>query len=97
MKNPTMKVLVVEPGKAPEVREIGSELEAMQKVVGGYIEAAYPFQDAVAVIVNEEGKINRLPMNRALRDNSGKVYDVVYGTFFVAAVGEEDFESLSED
>lgn len=52
-----MKILVVKPYQKPEVIEIDHTLKAMQAVVGGYIEAVYPFDDEVAIVVNEEGKI----------------------------------------
>lgn len=51
-----MKILVIKPYQKPEVAEIDHTLEAMQAVVGGYIEAVYPFDDEVALVVNEEGK-----------------------------------------
>ena len=51
-----MRILVVEPERRPEVREIYGSLESMQKVVGGYIQALYPFNDSVALVVNDEGK-----------------------------------------
>ena len=41
------------------------------------IEVVYPFEDNVGLIVNEEGKINGLPLNRALRDEKGEIYDVI--------------------
>ena len=80
-----MQVIIVEPQKKPEVREIGSGLESMQQIVGGLIEAVYPFDAPVALICNEEGKLLNLPLNRALRDDEGNVYDIISGTFFVCA------------
>ena len=80
-----MQVIVVEPKKNPEVREIGDSLESMQKIVGGSIQAIYPFAESVALICNEEGKLLNLPLNRALRDDEGNVYDIISGTFFVCA------------
>lgn len=80
-----MQVVVVEAKKKPEVREIGDSLESMQKIVGGLIEAVYPFDEPVALIANEEGKLLNLPLNRALRDDEGNVYDIISGTFFVCA------------
>ena len=53
-----MTILVVEPMKPPTVQEIDSSLESMQKIVGGDIEAVYPFDDPVAIVCNEEGKMN---------------------------------------
>ena len=80
-----MKVVVVEPQKTPVVREIDAGLEAMQKIVGGSIEAVYPFDEPVSLICNEEGKLLNLPLNRALRDENGTVYDIISGTFFLCA------------
>ena len=92
-----MKILVVEPMKPCEVREIPDTLEAMQALVGGYIQAVYPFQEEVAVICNEEGKNLDLPYNRPLTDGQGIPYEMICGTFFLAGVGPEDFISLTDD
>ena len=46
-----MTILVVEPMKPPTVQEIDSSLESMQKIVGGDIEAVYPFDDPVALLL----------------------------------------------
>ena len=81
-----MKIIVVEPQKKPVVREIDSGLESMQKVVGGSIEAVYPFEEPVALICNDEGKLLNLPLNRALRDENGTVYDIISGTFFLCCI-----------
>lgn len=80
-----MQVVVVEPKKKPVVQDIGSGLESMQKIVGGPIEAVYPFDEPVALICNEEGKLLNLPLNRALRDGEGNVYDIISGTFLLCA------------
>ena len=80
-----MKIIVVEPQKKPVVQEIDAGLEAMQKIVGGSIEAVYPFDDPVALICNAEGKLLGLPQNRTLRDDAGEVYDIISGTFFLCA------------
>lgn len=80
-----MQVVVVEPKKKPMVQDIGSDLESMQKIVGVSIQAIYPFNEPVALIANEEGKLLNLPLNRALRDGEGNVYDIISGTFFLCA------------
>ena len=67
----TIAVLIVEPGKEPYVKEIDSGLESLQHEVGGCIEAIYPYEDPVALVCNEEGKLEGLPLNRALRDEDG--------------------------
>ena len=97
MKIETMKVLVVEPEKEPYVKEISSGLSSLQKEVGGFIEAVYPFEDPVAIICNEEGKIEGLPLNRALRDEDGHVYDIIAGTFLIAGLSEDNFCSLDDE
>ena len=38
-----MRILKIEPEHKPERADIPDTLEAMQKVVGGYIQAVYPF------------------------------------------------------
>ena len=61
-----ISVLLVEPNKYPKMIEIDDTLEAMQAVVGGDIEEYMPFEDEVAIICNEEGKLIGLPPNRAV-------------------------------
>ena len=93
-----MRVIVVEPRKTPTVQVIDTGLASMQKIVGGSIEAIYPFDEPVALICNEEGKLLNLPLNRALRDDDGTIYDVISGTFFLCAAPPDSdlFESLSD-
>lgn len=62
----TIEVLLVQPEKAPQLIRIEDSLAAMQRVVGGDIEEYMPFSDGVALICNEEGKVNGLPLNRAI-------------------------------
>lgn len=97
MDNTKLNVLVVEPEKAPYGKEINSGLQSLQAEVGGFIEPVYPYEDTVAVICNEEGKLNGLPLNRALRDEDGRPYDIVAGTFLVIGLGKEDFCSLTPE
>lgn len=48
-----MNVLVVEPGYLPYEKEING-LKEMHELVGGYIDAIYPFEDEAAVVCNDE-------------------------------------------
>lgn len=91
-----MKVLVAEPQKPCRVQEIGS-LADMQQLVGGDIEAVYPFQEPVAVVCNADGKALGLPMNRPLFDEDYLPYDIICGTFFLAGLGQENFVSLTDE
>ena len=97
MDQEKMTVLVIEPEKKPYVKDISSGLASLQKEVGGYIQAVYPFEDPVAIICDEEAKLTGKELNRALRDEDGQIYDIVAGTFLVAGLGEEDFCSLTPE
>lgn len=49
-----MKIIVVAPNEQLRIEEIENTPEAMQAVVGGLIqEAIYPWDDEIALIVNE--------------------------------------------
>ena len=61
-----ISVLLVEPDRYPRMIEIDDTLEAMQAVVGGDIEEYMPFEDEVAIVCHEEGKLIGLPPNRAV-------------------------------
>ena len=78
-----MKVLVVRPMELPAVQEIDHTLSAMQELVGGTIQAVYPFDDPVALIANDEGKLLGLPWNRALTDDHGVPYDMSAAHFLL--------------
>ena len=96
-KEKTIDVLLVEPGQYPRMTSIGSDLHSLQKAVGGDIEAIYPYEDPVAIVCAEEGKINGDPLNRAIRDEDNDIVDIIAGTFFVCGLGEEDFASLPKE
>ena len=93
----TITVLIVEPGKEPHAKEIDSGLESLQHEVGGYIQAVYPFEEPVAIVCNEEAKLEGLPLNRALRDEDGDIYDIVAGTFMVVGLTDDSFGSLTPE
>ena len=92
-----MNVLMVEPGKAPYETQIGDDLQSMQALVGGYLEAVYPFEQPVALVCRESGKLDGLPLNRALRDSDGDIYDIVAGNFFIVGLGQNDFTDLPHE
>ena len=92
-----MKVLMVEPGKTPYEAEIEGGLNSLQAAVGGIIQPVYPYEDPVALICNDEGKLMGLPLNRALYDEDGNIYDIVAGNFLIVGLGEENFATLPAD
>ncbi|WP_449290720.1 DUF3846 domain-containing protein, partial [Oscillibacter ruminantium] len=65
-----MKILLIEPEKAPRTMELDGSLKSMQALVGGTIQAIYPFAEEIALVCNDDGKLLGLPLNRALRDSA---------------------------
>lgn len=95
----TISVIYVEPGKEARVIEMKDELSEMQKLVGGYIEEYMPFEDDVALICNDEGKMNGLPLNRGIHGEDGQLQDIIAGPFFIcyAPIESEKFLSLPKE
>lgn len=87
-----MKILVIEPGKQPYIKDVENKLEALQEIVGGYIETIHPYTDPVVLVCNEEGRLLGLEPNRFVEH-----YGVIVGTFFICGHGIDDFTGLSED
>lgn len=48
-------------------------------------------------VCNEDGKLDGLPLNRALRDSDGDIYDIVAGNFFIVGLGQNDFTDLPHE
>ena len=96
-KENTMEVLLVKPGQLAEMTVIKAGLSSMQEIVGGDIQAAYFFDEPVALVCNEEGKMNGSELNRAVKDDNGNIMDIIAGTFFVCGLGDEDFTSLQPE
>ena len=105
-KQNMIRVVVCRPGERAEVTEIEDNLRSMQAVVGGLIQEYFPFHseddpryDDLALIVNDEGKLMRMPPSRAVFDEDGHVQDVIAGPFFIcyAPVESETFLSLPDD
>ncbi|MDQ0362576.1 DUF3846 domain-containing protein [Breznakia pachnodae] len=86
-----IKVLVYEPSKMPEAREIENTLEVLQELVGGHIENVR-LDCNVNLICNEEGKIKNLPPSIYLYN------DVIAGTCIFAGDDREneDYKSLDD-
>ena len=81
-----IRVLIVEPNKEPYQIRIEHTLKNLQKIVGGYIEILQ-LDYNMDLVCNDEGKINRLPLNRFVD------YDIIAGTFIIA--GHKDSETIS--
>ena len=92
-----MRVVMVEPRKQARVIWIDNTLEAMQELVGGYIET-FQLDDEVFIICNEEGKMGGFEPCRAIW-YEGELIEIIFGTFFICAApwDSENFASLNED
>lgn len=93
-----MQVVLCEPRKIVIVTKIENKLKTMQNIVGGLIQVIYPFDDNVALVCNDDGKINNLPYNRRLLDRKGNLLDIIAGTLFICSFDEEgNFTSLTDE
>ena len=86
-----MKILVVRPYESPTVA-IVETLADMQEIVGGYIQVIYPFDEPVALVCNEEGRLRNLDVNITVPK-----YGTIFGTFFICGLDGDDFASLSDE
>ena len=97
MKEQTITILRIAPGKSPETVSIPNTLESLQSEVGGMIEAVYPFPEEVCLLCHGEAKLIGLPLNRALSDEEGSIYDIIAGTFLVVGLSKDNFASLPSE
>lgn len=86
-----MEVLIKEPGKKAQLKNISNNLNTLQEIVGGYIETV-TFDKAV-VICNEEGLLKGLPFNCEIkREIKGKDVSAKFvGTIIICGIDGEDF------
>lgn len=94
-----INVVLVEPGKLSRITKIDKSLASMQNIVGGMIEEYCPFDDDVAIICDDEGKMNGQKLNRAVYGENNQIIDIIAGPFIICAVppDSEDFCGLSDE
>ena len=85
----------MQPGKIAKVAEIDSSFESFKEIVGGGIDI-YQL-DSRVVIHNRDGKNDGLDFCRAMRDEDGRVVDIIAGTCFVCGTNGDEFISLTEE
>ena len=85
-----MRAIVKNPGLPAVEADIPNTLEALQELVGGYIEFV-PIRRNVGAICNEEGRLIGLPPNCIIRGID------FCGTVVVVGTDECDFCDLPED
>ena len=85
-----MRVIFKEPGEPAEVKYIENTLEALQGLVGGYIEHL-AFNNGIGMIMNEEGKLKNMEPNFRYG------YDMIVGPAIFVGESGEDLRDISED
>lgn len=90
MKMDKLRVLVKRVGQPFKVEEIEHSLEAMQEIVGGFIEVSPCLPHPYVVVCNEEGKLE------GLKQNFSVIGDVICGDAIIAKVAGADFVSLDD-
>lgn len=90
-----MKVLVKEPGKPYEFREIEKTLEAMQAIVGGYIEVISLRWAGTVLVCDEEGCLKNYEPNAVVRTATKSPQQIV-GTFFVCQTAGGKFVGFND-
>lgn len=90
-KEDFMRILKMEPGKAPYEKEIENELDAIQQEVDGGLFQVFYMGDGTIMCCNDEGKLNGMEMNRRFCD------DIICGPFFMVGDAGSDFRSLTDE
>lgn len=81
-----IKVIIKRPDEPiGHIEIIDNTLASLQEIVGGYIETV-PILHNVTMIVNEEGKIRRMPRNIILGQD---FVDMIVGTLILVGVDDE--------
>lgn len=81
----TIKAIVKEPGKAPEISEIENTTEAMQKIVRGNLEMVTIGGAGLVIVCNEDAWLRLLPYNCEL-------YGATYvGTIIIVGANGDEY------
>ena len=89
-----MKVLVLSNAEL-KPREIGAELEDLQRIVDGYIEIPFLseifYENGIDIIINEEGKLieGMRPEIAIVKNGTTQILDIIYGNCIFASHDEE--------
>lgn len=82
-----VKVLFVEPGKAPEVQEMPNNLKSFELAIGGYIEMFETDRAGCVIICEKDGLLTNKPASRA----------EITGTFVIARIEPPELRSLTDE
>lgn len=79
-------VLVVEPGKAPDVRELPDNIKAFELTIHGYIKTVETIRPRCLIVYDGNHTLAQKPIKRA----------DIEGTFIIIRVDQSEPVSLSE-
>ena len=97
----TIQTIVIHPDGVIEEKAMEQGCKALQDAVGGWIEATYSSSGDTTLWINEEGKLNGMPVNwvaTALWWNLNKIFDrhdVLVGPVVVTGGVDEEGYTLS--
>lgn len=85
-----IKVIILKPGRTPQITEIEDDLLTYQKIVDGYIEAVHIGRELTA-LVNEDGRMLGMSPNFSIG------YTTIVGpAIIVRDRGDVTYESLTD-
>lgn len=89
--NNIIRVLKIEPGKVPYVKEISNDIEESQGEVEELIDCI-PLPYGCVAVINDESKLNGMEPNRRYES------DIICGPFFICGDGPDgDFISMTDE
>ncbi len=78
------------------IEEIENSLEAKQRFVDGHIQVI-GLTDEIDLVLNDEGKLDGLPLNRVWLGKDGNILDILVGNVLACRFDSEgDFTSILE-
>lgn len=83
-----IRIAIIDPRGVVSIEIIPNTLQAMQHIVGGYIETVTR-PDGLIIVCNEEGRLQNLPVNRFMPN--------FVGTIFIVRSEGEDFASITDN
>jgi hypothetical protein len=100
MKEKRIKIFAMrcEEGKVYKgrIEEMENSLEAKQRFVDGHIQVV-GLTDEIDLVLNDEGKLDSLPLNRVWLGKDGNILDILVGNVLACRFDSEgDFTSILE-
>ena len=90
--------MLLQPGKEAELISIKPSFQKIEELVGGLADITWPINERFCIAVNDTGKLDGLPLNRALRDKGGRIVDIYAGDIVILGCGKRGgFVDLEED